>query len=69
MTDTSSAAVAQVATGAEKIVWREGGQRASATLTEGYTVSAYTPKEITKQDAFVGAGKNNADLFSCWRKF
>jgi hypothetical protein len=60
-------ATAQVRAPSGQTTWWEGSS-VSATFSDGDVFSVSIPQQITDQNAYVGTGKNNYGLISCWRQ-
>jgi hypothetical protein len=66
--DSGPSAIAKVSTPPGLTVWWEGAP-VSAIFDNGKNVfSVSIPERITTENAYVGTGKNNFGLFSCWRQ-
>lgn len=65
--DPSPSATTKVSTPAGQTVWWEGAP-VSALFSDSNVFSVSIPERITTENAYVGTGKNNFGLFSCWRQ-
>jgi hypothetical protein len=65
--DQAPSATAQVQAPSGQTTWWEGAS-VSATFPDQDVFSVLITERTTTENAYVGTGKNNHGLFSCWRQ-